>query len=79
MVRLRSKGWRLCLLWGTGEFQAIASSIHRFNVFGMAGIWFQFGAEVTHMNPDGFNVIIRIVSPDLCENLARGDGLTVTL
>jgi hypothetical protein len=31
------------------------------------------------MNPNSLDIIIGIVSPDLLENITRGNGLTVTL
>ena len=62
-----------------GKFQAVASSVHRFDEAGLAWIGLEFGAQVTNVNPDGFDVVIRLVSPDLFENQRRGHGLAMTL
>jgi hypothetical protein len=45
----------------------------------MARIGFELGAEMADVNADGFDIIVGIVAPNLFEDLARGNGLTVAL
>jgi len=60
-----------------GELQAVASAIDRFDETGFAGIGLKLGAQVADVHPDGLDVVIGLVAPNLFEDQRRSHGLTV--
>ena len=62
-----------------GEFETVASAINGFDETGLTGIGLEFGAQVTNVNSDCFNVIVRFIAPDFLEDQRRLNGLAMAL
>ena len=45
----------------------------------MTGVGFHFGSQMADMNPNGFNVIIWVVSPNFFQNFAGCNSLAMAL
>ncbi len=61
------------------QLQAVAGAINGLDEARLARVRLELRAQMTHVNADGFDVIVRLVAPDLLENQGGGDGLTVAL
>ena len=61
------------------QLEAVAGSVHGLDEAWLARVRFKFGAQMTHVNTNGFDVVVRFVAPDLFENQGWSDGLSVAL
>ena len=71
-------GERLHLVVGR-ELEAVAGAVDGLDETGLAGVGFELGAQVADVDPDGFDVVVGLVAPDLLEDQGGGDGLAVAL
>ena len=61
------------------KFQAVAGSIDRFDEAWLAWVWLELGAQMTNVNPDGFDVVIGFIPPHFLEDQRWGHGLAMPL
>jgi hypothetical protein len=61
------------------EFETIACTVNRLDIFGATRIGFHFCAEVANVDVDSLDIVVWIVTPDFSENVTRGHCLPVSL